>query len=349
MKQIRKIDLLLKSYSNTFGDYIRGYYRPLLGHLWVTRSCNLKCSYCYVTECGNKSMSLDTLDASANALWMLGVRIVSIVGGEPTLHPELGTIIQRLKSHGFLVHLSTNGVSMTDDHIFTMANSGLDVLDLSIDSVFNTTVSEKSIAKNESTLNRLVAACRKGLFQLKINTVLTSNNWQDVLSVINYCIERKIKVSVGIESNPFSCHSVDNYWSNPNKKYAASIYNACQHIITLKKAHPGVIVNPLKYFKNFQQNTGNNKIENWHCSTGTGMVQIDWDGYLFACSKLLLRSELSVHNVTKKNFTEMMRSFRERNLSTCNPNCYSSCSFSVDYFRKNPFAFLSQLKSFADA
>jgi pyruvate formate lyase activating enzyme len=74
--------------------------------------CNLRCTFCHnkdLLKPKDTSLKwerlLETL-ASSREYW---VDAVCITGGEPTLHPQLSELIQRIKSLGFRVKLDTNG------------------------------------------------------------------------------------------------------------------------------------------------------------------------------------------------------------------------------------------------
>jgi len=78
-----------------------------------TLGCNFRCSYCHnpelvLPEKYAKEISSDEifefLETRKGKL-----DAVTITGGEPTMHPDLGEFIKKLKAMGFLVKLDTNG------------------------------------------------------------------------------------------------------------------------------------------------------------------------------------------------------------------------------------------------
>lgn len=77
----------------------------------ITRQCQAQCTHCYNSsgpegEQGEMTRAdwLALLDEGA----ALGVRQVQFIGGEPTLHPDLGQLINRAVDHGFAVEVFTN-------------------------------------------------------------------------------------------------------------------------------------------------------------------------------------------------------------------------------------------------
>ena len=92
-----------------------------------TMACNLTCSTCY-NLAHDYAKSLPELEAELDiALKKRNLETVSILGGEPTLHPRLIELVSYIKSKGLVCQLLTNGI------------------------VFNS-------AKGEALLERLVAA-----------------------------------------------------------------------------------------------------------------------------------------------------------------------------------------------
>ncbi len=75
--------------------------------------CNLRCPFCHAGHLLTNSGELESIPISAvtdcidrHKGWIDGV---VISGGEPTLHPNLGNMIEKFRSHGALVKLDTNG------------------------------------------------------------------------------------------------------------------------------------------------------------------------------------------------------------------------------------------------
>lgn len=87
--------------------------------LWleITGKCQLACEHCYADSGPTGSHGTMT-----GADWMrvideaaeLGVEMVQFIGGEPTLHPDLGVLIQHALSRGLEVEIYTNLVRVTD-------------------------------------------------------------------------------------------------------------------------------------------------------------------------------------------------------------------------------------------
>ena len=84
---------------------------PLLVELEPLYSCNLHCRGCgkvrQPIEILRKRLSVDE---AVGAIEESGAPMVSIAGGEPLLHPQIGQIVEELVKRRKLVYLCTNGI-----------------------------------------------------------------------------------------------------------------------------------------------------------------------------------------------------------------------------------------------
>jgi len=77
----------------------------------------------------------------------LGTTIITLSGGEPTLHPDLDAIIRRIRDRGAIATLITNGLLLTPKRIRALNRAGLDYLQISIDNLAPDDVSKKSLRR----------------------------------------------------------------------------------------------------------------------------------------------------------------------------------------------------------
>jgi hypothetical protein len=107
------------------------------GTLEPNRTCNIQCRSCYNL---NRSFvkSLDTVKAEIDLLTeKRKLQVLSILGGEPTLHPQLPEIISYIKSKKVMCQLLTNGLALLQDRgnrfLDDLIGSGVDKIILHID------------------------------------------------------------------------------------------------------------------------------------------------------------------------------------------------------------------------
>ena len=101
----------------------------------LTHRCPLQCPYCSnPAELSKANTDLDTqtwLNVFEQAA-DLGMLQIHLSGGEPALRPDLELFVECLSSRGVYTNLITAGVTLTRDRIRTLADCGLDHVQLSI-------------------------------------------------------------------------------------------------------------------------------------------------------------------------------------------------------------------------
>jgi len=145
----------------------------------VTDRCNFRCAYCMPLEGlpwlpREEILSYEEITEIVRQLAPLGVSRLRITGGEPTIRPQLSTLIAMLRAVPGIedIALSTNGVKlpeMADE----LKAAGLDRVNMSADSLKPERIRE--IARRSlkfSPLDAASAAERAGLEPVKINMVV---------------------------------------------------------------------------------------------------------------------------------------------------------------------------------
>src|SRR2546425_825924 len=82
---------------------------PVLAHIIPIRRCNLDCKYCNEYDDFSKPVPLEVMFQRIDRLASFGTTVITISGGEPLLHPDLDAIIRRIRRHGMIAGMITNG------------------------------------------------------------------------------------------------------------------------------------------------------------------------------------------------------------------------------------------------
>jgi pyruvate-formate lyase-activating enzyme len=78
-------------------------------------TCNIRCAYCYCIE-EAVVKSLDEVKAEIDlAMTKRNLDTISLLGGEPTIHPDIVEIVRYVKAKGLVCMLLTNGVRFVID------------------------------------------------------------------------------------------------------------------------------------------------------------------------------------------------------------------------------------------
>ena len=90
---------------------------PILAQMVPIRRCNLDCSYCNEYDKVSSPVPLDVMLRRIDRLADFGTTIITLSGGEPTLHPDLDLLIRRIRERGAIATLITNGYLLTPERI----------------------------------------------------------------------------------------------------------------------------------------------------------------------------------------------------------------------------------------
>lgn len=92
--------------------------RNILNYISITNTCNLNCAVCGAGANNGTGaevfLSVDEICRRAERAKKEGGRILHLFGGEPTLHPELFTIVEKISRLGFSSGVVTNGGQARD-------------------------------------------------------------------------------------------------------------------------------------------------------------------------------------------------------------------------------------------
>jgi radical SAM protein with 4Fe4S-binding SPASM domain len=170
---------------------------PISAELYLTRRCNLNCIYCFadakwvgkgIKKHKNCEMSYEEINYIIDQLAEIGVRSVTITGGEATLRPDLPKIISRLSNYGIKILLPTNAYSMSDKIAEKLKNSGLNEVQTKLDAANPETQDRLSQVKGSYTrLIKGIKVLKKCSFNVSTVSVITSLNVREFPQLVELC------------------------------------------------------------------------------------------------------------------------------------------------------------------
>src|SRR5256885_2206740 len=97
---------------------------PMDAQLIVTRRCNLSCGYCSEYDNFSEPVPVEDLKRRIDSLHRLGSANITLLGGEPLMHPDIAEIVVYAgqKSN---VSLVTNGFLLKNSVIESLNRAGL--------------------------------------------------------------------------------------------------------------------------------------------------------------------------------------------------------------------------------
>lgn len=145
----------------------------------ITDRCNFRCQYCMPVEGlpwlpKQDILRYEEITAIVQQLAPLGLKRLRITGGEPTIRPELASLVRQLKAIEGIedIALSTNGVKLPQ-MAAELAEAGLDRVNISADSLRAERVVR--IARRDLGFDLVTAAKAAedaGIGPIKINVVV---------------------------------------------------------------------------------------------------------------------------------------------------------------------------------
>ena len=177
---------------------------PVLAHIIPVRRCNLACTYCNEFDDFSKPVPTEEMCRRIDKLGSLGTAVLTISGGEPLLHPELDDVIRRIRAHGMIAGLITNGYLLVADRIQRLNRAGLEWLQISIDNVMPDEVSKKSLKVLDRKLEWLAEYAE---FDVNINSVLGGGmaHPEDALTITRRAQELAVAYAGAFGAWPTTC------------------------------------------------------------------------------------------------------------------------------------------------
>jgi radical SAM protein with 4Fe4S-binding SPASM domain len=166
-------------------------------HIRLTSKCNLNCMHCYAADWFKQGieLSLPTIKSAINQSMDLGCEKVTFTGGEPLLHENICDLIEFCIVQNLRVSLETNGILLNNSILRRITKPELVSYKVSYDG-------EKMRGKKSTEIvkENLKFLVDYG-FDVKIQTVITRFNLQDVEQIFNFTR------SLGISNRVFLGHS----------------------------------------------------------------------------------------------------------------------------------------------
>src|SRR5437899_6205463 len=240
---------------------------PLLAHIIPIRRCNLACKYCNEYDDFSKPVPTEIMFQRVDKLAELGTSVVTISGGEPLLHPELDQIIGRIREHGIVAGMITNGYLLVPERIERLNGAGLEWLQISIDNVNPDEVSKKSLKVLDKKLQMLAEHAD---FHVNINSVVGGgvSNPQDALTI------GKRALGLGFSSTVGIIHDGQGQLQ-PLGDDERRVYHEMK----------GMEKRSFTRINSFQDNIAQGRPNQWRCRAGARYLYICEDGLVHYCSQ----------------------------------------------------------------
>ncbi len=174
-------------------------HRPIMVFLNVTRRCNLACGYCTEYDDTSAPVPLDTLRGRIDDLARLRTVMVTLNGGEPLLHPDLGEVVATIRGRGMTPALNTNGFLLTRERILELGRAGLYAMQVSVDAMVPNRMTQKSLRSLQPKLELLAELAT---FRVRVNTVLGAAPPEETLEVVRAVLALGLEAKCALMRRP---------------------------------------------------------------------------------------------------------------------------------------------------
>ncbi|MBZ0317921.1 MAG: radical SAM protein [Anaerolineae bacterium] len=298
---------------------------------YLQHGCDLSCHYCQVPKQRVSVMDRSQRIAALSKLRQLSVKYptISILGGEPTLRPQLLVeAVHDATEAGFLVNLVSNGWGLTPELITQLGEAGLYFLGISVDCDSKAQKSNLEKALVHHTFTR-----QAGIIPV-INTVITRetdvNEFKKFAKAIidSGCFISPLACSPAVPHGVFSSASSD---AVPTKEQLRQIVPW----LARQKLKTGRVTGTFSYlwqlFHSGTTQAGETQL--WHCSSkfraegskeGRGFLTLDSDGFIGPCQefpRLVNLLELPDEHLSLQLLDESFSGTTEK-CPGCLYNCY---------------------------
>jgi MoaA/NifB/PqqE/SkfB family radical SAM enzyme len=276
---------------------------PIEAQLIVTRRCNLSCGYCTEHDHSSELVPFEILKDRVDALHRLQVTNITLLGGEPLLHPQIAEIVAHADSQA-QVSITTNGFMLSDRLIERLNSAGLSNMQISIDTLCPDTSGyiQKSVKLVAPKLERLKRLAR---FDVHVHVVLCEDSKDQFITTLHELGKLGFFVSVGLVHDERGMVMVNG----------SDYLDLWEHFF-----RKGTPISFIEYEYGKQLLQGQRPI--WQCRAGARYLYVDEFGNAQFCSAQRGRLSKPIMQYTGEDIRQHSRTYK---------GCEAGCSLFCVY------------------
>jgi MoaA/NifB/PqqE/SkfB family radical SAM enzyme len=311
---------------------------PHWGHLYVTRRCNLSCDYCFFRDPRKPDLPNADLERILDRMWELGIAFLAFHGGEPTLRKDFPELVRYAHDKGFFLYLNTNGTRLTPAYLDRLGEAGIDLINMSVDSILEFKHSCKDISHHKQVLADLLRARERHGFEVTVNFVLTRVNLDVALETLTLMHRYRVPISVGlIVKHLFHDEQEPSlFFRTPAQR--ARLCAVLDQIITLREAGYNII-EPTAYFRDLKRFVRGEL--QWECLAGKDSIGVDTQGEIKLCGTLPTEA-FTIHDLDGEGLRQLY-AYRRETYGDCHHRCVTNCRYVTAYYHRHPLRFVAEM------
>ncbi len=302
------------------------YQKPFILELEITRRCNLRCVHCYA-EAGPQpaadELSRSDLCRVLDQARGLGIRELSLTGGEVFLRPDFLDLVDDGLSRDFNVRFVTNGTLLDDRLLDGLCRRPIKLITISLDALSPAVHERIRGSDSHAPAVAAIERLRRAGFRVSVITAFSRFNLGEFDALLEFCVERRIDWQVQLTSAKGRCpQSITatpaEYYDLGEKVAAAWARDLPIHLIPMDDMSTPSLFSPLdQLHQTWQQ----------RCTGGLLNLFVRANGDVTPCSALAF-PECIVGNVRSESLADICREERcKHNLAwACADNLTGECA-----------------------
>jgi uncharacterized radical SAM superfamily Fe-S cluster-containing enzyme len=168
-------------------------HRFLVNQLYITDACNCSCPICYMAPNMNNSyfMSVEEVVSRVKLAKCQKTEKVILIGGEPTIHPDIIEIIKAIRKLKVKVLIATNGLKLAEDNNFAykLKKAGLYSVSLQFDTLNRTTLKKMRGYDDIGLKFKAIENIQKANLRYGLICTVSSFNENEIGDLIKWAID----------------------------------------------------------------------------------------------------------------------------------------------------------------
>jgi len=275
-----------------------------------TNLCNLKCKHCYTYSSPNKELIVNIDDAKKllKELSDYGIYSLGMGGGEPLKIPFLYEIIEYCKSISMNISISTNGTLIDDKVAKKLFDSGLKIVQVSLDGTKEAHEKIRGKGTFDKAINGIRSLVKNGI-GVRIGYTVNAINYKDLMEMIDIAKELGVEVIAAFRYIPSSNYERDELNLSPEQLYEVTkiLIEEEKNLIRQRNEKAEKFYINYEKLSFFSFLLEEKHVKEASCTATRGKFDLDPEGNVSVCSHL----KKKVGNIKKMSYDDIWKSVKD--------------------------------------
>lgn len=177
----------------------------------VTNACNLRCPICFTYNRGDEVYNMSMEEMTKTVDWIIEssckVDLINITGGEPTLHPDILSILAACKRPEIgRITVNSNGIRLAEDYHLCEQLADIGVYVILSFNTFDSNISKQMHGQDvtEHKLKAIDNLSRAGVKMTLLNVMVNDTNEGDIAGILNLMQQNDCILSLTVQTMTYT-------------------------------------------------------------------------------------------------------------------------------------------------